>query len=60
MIKSEQEIEASQARIREMVERQLGAFVLAKIEAHENANDLRLKIEQLEAELKNLEETRGK
>ena len=60
MIKSEQEIEASQARIREMLERQLGALILSKIEAHENANDLRLKIEQLEAELKNLEETRGK
>ena len=60
MITSDQQKQASETRIREMVERQLGAFVLSKIEAHENANDLRLKIEQLEAELKNLEETRGK
>jgi len=51
---------STETRIREMLERQLGALILSKIEAHENANDLRLKIEQLEAELKNIEETRGK
>jgi len=60
MIMKEQDIKSTETRIREMLERQLGALILSKIEAHENANDLRLKIEQLEAELKNIEETRGK